>query len=67
MIFYRLVAGRYASEAWSGGGANQYGGRWNHKGHPAVYGLHVHLAGFSRNSGTRQKRYGTESIPAFQH
>lgn len=37
MIFYRLVTGRYASEAWSGSGANQYGGRWNHKGHPAVY------------------------------
>jgi RES domain-containing protein len=37
MIFYRLVMGRYASEAWSGSGANQYGGRWNHKGHPAVY------------------------------
>ncbi len=37
MIFYRLVMGRYASEAWSGSGASQYGGRWNHKGHPAVY------------------------------
>src|SRR5690606_31411543 len=37
MIFYRLVTGRFASEAWSGSGANQYGGRWNHKGHPAVY------------------------------
>lgn len=37
MMFYRLVTGRYASEAWSGSGANQYGGRWNHKGHPAVY------------------------------
>lgn len=37
MIFYRLVTRRYASEAWSGSGANQYGGRWNHKGHPAVY------------------------------
>ena len=37
MIFYRLVTGRYASEAWTGSGANQYGGRWNHQGHPAVY------------------------------
>lgn len=37
MIFYRLVSRRYASEAWTGSGANQYGGRWNHKGHPAVY------------------------------
>lgn len=37
MIFYRLVTRRYASEAWTGSGANQYGGRWNHKGHPAVY------------------------------
>ena len=37
MIFYRLVTRRFASEAWTGSGANQYGGRWNHKGHPAVY------------------------------
>lgn len=37
MIFYRLVSRRYVSEAWTGSGANQYGGRWNHKGHPAVY------------------------------
>ncbi|WP_039056372.1 RES domain-containing protein [Enterobacter sp. Bisph1] len=37
MIFYRLVTHRYASEAWTGSGANLYGGRWNHKGHPAVY------------------------------
>jgi RES domain-containing protein len=37
MIFYRLVTRRYASEAWTGSGANQFGGRWNHKGHPAVY------------------------------
>lgn len=37
MIFYRLVTRRYASEAWTGSGANLYGGRWNHKGHPAVY------------------------------
>lgn len=37
MIFYRLVTRRYASEAWTGSGANQFGGRWNHKGHSAVY------------------------------
>lgn len=37
MIFYRLVTRRYASDAWTGSGANQYGGRWNHKGTPAVY------------------------------
>jgi len=37
LIFYRLVTRRYASEAWTGSGANQYGGRWNHKGHQAVY------------------------------
>lgn len=37
MIFYRLVTRRYASEAWTGSGANLHGGRWNHKGHPAVY------------------------------
>lgn len=37
MIFYRLVTSRYASEAWTGSGANQYGGRWNHKGNPTVY------------------------------
>ncbi len=36
-MFYRLVTRRYASEAWTGSGANLYGGRWNHKGHPAVY------------------------------
>lgn len=35
MIFYRLVTGRYASETWTGSGANQHGGRWNHQGHPA--------------------------------
>lgn len=37
MIFYRLTKQYFASEAWSGNGAKQYGGRWNHKGHPAIY------------------------------
>ncbi len=37
MRFYRLVTSQYAGEAWSGSGANQFGGRWNHKGNPAVY------------------------------
>jgi len=27
----------YASEAWTGNGAKQYGGRWNHKGHATIY------------------------------
>ncbi|MGN2425108.1 hypothetical protein [Klebsiella electrica] len=40
MIFYRLVTGRYASETWTGSGANQHGGRWNHQGHPADAPLH---------------------------
>jgi len=37
MIFYRLIKVQYATEAWSGYGARLYGGRWNHKGHPAIY------------------------------
>ncbi|MDX5628733.1 MULTISPECIES: RES domain-containing protein [unclassified Brenneria] len=37
MIFYRLIKTAYASEAWTGYGAKQYGGRWNHKGYPAIY------------------------------
>lgn len=37
MIFYRLTKTQFASEAWTGNGAKQYGGRWNHKGHPAIY------------------------------
>lgn len=37
MIFYRLTKSQYAAEAWSGYGAKQYGGRWNHKGYPTVY------------------------------
>jgi RES domain-containing protein len=37
VIFYRLTKTLYASEAWTGNGAKQYGGRWNHKGHPTIY------------------------------
>lgn len=37
MIFYRLTKSTYAADAWNGFGAKQYGGRWNHKGHPTVY------------------------------
>ncbi|MCV9877420.1 RES family NAD+ phosphorylase [Brenneria izbisi] len=37
MIFYRLIKTAYASDAWTGYGAKQYGGRWNHKGYSAVY------------------------------
>ena len=34
---YRLVMALFASEAFSGKGANNRGGRWNHKGVPVVY------------------------------
>jgi RES domain-containing protein len=37
MIFYRLTRKIHAPEAWSGNGAKQYGGRWNHKGNAAIY------------------------------
>jgi len=37
MIFFRLIKTQYASEAWTGNGAKQFGGRWNHKGHPTIY------------------------------
>ncbi|MEY0431245.1 RES family NAD+ phosphorylase [Providencia rettgeri] len=37
MILYRLVKSNFAHDAWSGQGAMLYGGRWNHKGTPAVY------------------------------
>lgn len=46
MIFYRLVTGRYASETWTGSGANQHGGRWNHQGHPADAPPSAGLAAF---------------------
>lgn len=67
MIFYRLVSRRYASEAWTGSGANQYGGRWNHKGHPAVYvASSVSLAALEMlvhvHSDTILSQYGLFSI-----
>ncbi|WP_108650885.1 RES family NAD+ phosphorylase [Dongshaea marina] len=34
---YRIVKSEYLSSAWSGYGAELYGGRWNSKGHKAVY------------------------------
>lgn len=34
---YRIVKPRYAEEAFSGEGARIHGGRWNSRGHPAVY------------------------------
>ncbi len=34
---YRLVMTLFASEAFSGKGASDYGGRWNHKGVPVIY------------------------------
>lgn len=37
MILYRLVKSDFVQDAWSGQGARLYGGRWNHKGTPAVY------------------------------
>jgi RES domain-containing protein len=37
MMFYRLTQNIHAPQAWSGNGAKQFGGRWNHKGHAAVY------------------------------
>ncbi len=37
MIFYRLTKTQHAAEAWTGYGAKLYGGRWNHKGYPAIY------------------------------
>lgn len=37
MILYRLIKSDFAHDAWSGQGARLYGGRWNHKGTPAIY------------------------------
>lgn len=67
MIFYRLVTRRYISEAWTGSGANQYGGRWNHKGHPVVYvASSVSLAALEMlvhvRSGSILSQYGLFSI-----
>lgn len=37
MIGYRIVKAKYLDSAWSGYGAQQYGGRWNHKGKAMIY------------------------------
>jgi len=37
MRVWRLVRARRASSAFTGEGARIVAGRWNHKGHPAVY------------------------------
>lgn len=37
MKLFRLTKSRYASEAWTGSGARDYGGRWNHEGTAMVY------------------------------
>lgn len=34
---YRVVKARYSRQAFSGFGAQRYGGRWNTKGHAVVY------------------------------
>ncbi|MGY5957646.1 RES domain-containing protein [Kosakonia sp. BK9b] len=66
-MFYRLVTRRYASEAWTGSGANLYGGRWNHKGHPAVYvASSISLAALEMlvhiHSDSMLRQYGLFSI-----
>lgn len=37
MKFVRITKSRHRDTAFSGEGARLYGGRWNDKGHPAVY------------------------------
>ena len=37
MRFYRIIKTKHISSAWSGFGAEQYGGRWNHPGYAAIY------------------------------
>lgn len=37
MRLYRLTQQQHAADAWRGNGASLFGGRWNHKGTPAVY------------------------------
>jgi RES domain-containing protein len=45
MVGYRLVRQARASDAFSGEGARRFGGRWNPKNIPAVYGSeHLSLA-----------------------
>jgi RES domain-containing protein len=38
MKIWRICRERYASEAFSGEGARRFGGRWNSRGVPMVYG-----------------------------
>ncbi len=45
MVGYRLVRERRAADAFGGEGARRFGGRWNPKNNPAVYGSeHLSLA-----------------------
>ncbi len=45
MVGYRLVRERRAADTFSGEGARRFGGRWNPKNSPAVYGSeHLSLA-----------------------
>ena len=45
MVGYRLVRERRAADAFSGEGARRFGGRWNPKNSPAIYGSeHLSLA-----------------------
>jgi RES domain-containing protein len=37
MQAFRIVKARHAAAAFTGEGARQYGGRWNHRGTPMVY------------------------------
>ncbi|MFC0226352.1 RES family NAD+ phosphorylase [Serratia aquatilis] len=37
MIGFRIVKTKYLDTAWTGYGAQQYGGRWNHKGKAMIY------------------------------
>ncbi|WP_159565660.1 RES family NAD+ phosphorylase [Budvicia diplopodorum] len=37
MKLYRIVKTKHLGSAWSGFGAEQYGGRWNHPGYAAIY------------------------------
>ena len=37
MKLYRITKARYAASAWTGEGAERFGGRWNSRGKRAVY------------------------------
>jgi len=41
MRAFRIVKKRHVLEAFSGTGAREYGGRWNHPGVPMVYAAHT--------------------------